>query len=396
MNLTKGLALVCFIIGTVTLLYFLNKAAIDGYAISTSYKTDYVVSGQFGDFIGGVVGTFFTLMGTLLIYLTFQGQTKENKRAAFESVFFELIKLHRENVTELQYRKHKNNDEILYENRQVFRVIFQEFIECYREVRKFSNSNDVNDVNDVNDYVTPKYQRRLKEIIGAINPKISLIEMARIDIAYSIIFYGLGEDGESVIRKNIQAKYNPKYYFKLLYYIKLKPRKSNSKRFDLWIKIRCLDIRDLHALIDELYAFRKHPENIQNPSSLASELKMHMNYEKYYGGHQFRLGHYFRHLYQSYKYLHNHKDVQDVDKYSFGKMYRAQLSTYEQALLLVNSISSIGMKWEFTPEVTENKLRPRLITEYNLIKNLPGNHLSGIFYKTYYKNVAYESDEQTF
>jgi len=390
MNLTKWLALICFVAGTITLLFFLNKAAVDGYVISTSVKTDYIVTGQFGDFIGGVVGTFFALTGTLLIYLTFQEQTKENKRSAFEASFFEMIKLHRENVSEVQYRKFKNGNESLYENRQVFRVIFQEFIECYREVRKYSNSKDVND------YVTTKYQARLKEITKGINPRISLIELARIDIAYSIVFYGLGEDGESVIRKNIQTKYNPEYYFKLLYFIKLKPKKSNALRFELWSKVRELDLKDLHALIDELYKFRKHPEKIQAPSTLASELKMHLPYEKYYGGHQFRLGHYFRHLYQSYKYLHNHKDVKDDDKYSYGKIYRAQLSTYEQALLLVNSISSLGMKWEYTPEMNKSQKDSGLITKYNLIKNLPGDHLSGIRYKTYYKDVAYESDEQIF
>jgi hypothetical protein len=390
MNLTKWLALICFVAGTATLLLFLNKAAVDGYVISTSVKTDYIVTGQFGDFVGGVVGTFFALTGTLLIYLTFQEQTKENKRSAFESSFFELIKLHRENVSELQYRKHNNGDESLYENRQVFRVIFQEFIECYREVRKYSNSKDVND------YVTSKYQAKLKEIIKKVNPNISLIEMARIDIAYSIVFYGLGEDGETVIRKNIQTRYNPEYYFKLLYFIKLKPKKSNEHRFNVWSKVRELDLKELCSLIDELYKFRKQPENIKNPSPLAAELNMHLAYEKYYGGHQFRLGHYFRHLFQSYKYLHSHKDVKDDDRYSYGKMFRAQLSTYEQALLLINSISSLGMKWEYTAETPKNHKALGLITEYNLIKNLPGDHLSGIRYKTYYKDVVYESDEQTF
>lgn len=371
-------------------MFFLYKAGIDGYSVSTLRKTNYAVTGQFGDFVGGVVGTFFALTGTLLIYLTFQEQANENKRSAFEASFFEMIKLHRGNVSELQYRKEKNGEDSLYENRQVFRVMFKEFIECYREVRKYSRSKDVND------YVTTKYQAKLKEIVNSVNPNISLIEMARIDIAYSIFFYGIGEDGESVIRKNVQTRYNPEYYFKLLYFIKLKPKRSNRDRYKTWIKVRELDLKGLHSLIDELYKYRKHPYRIESPSLLAAELKMHLPYEKYYGGHQFRLGHYFRHMYQSYKYLHNHKDVKDCDRYSYGKMYRAQLSTYEQALLFINSISSLGMKWEYTPEKAEGNAPAKLITEYNIIKNLPGGHLSGIHYKTYYRNVAYESDEQIF
>lgn len=123
---------------------------------------------------------------------------------------------------------------------------------------------------------------------------------------------------------------------------------------------------------------------------------MHLPYEKYYGGHQFRLGHYFRHLFQSYKYLDNTPWLDIERRYVYGKMLRAQLSTYEQALLLVNSLSSIGMKWELSPEMSnDNKNQQRLITKYNLIKNLPGEQLFGIRYKDYYPNVNYETDEHS-
>ena len=77
-------------------------------------------------------------------------------------------------------------------------------------------------------------------------------------------------------------------------------------------------------------------------------------------------------------------------------MLRAQLSTYEQALLFMNSISSIGMKWEYLPEPTDNQKNcSKLITKYNLIKNLSGNHIFGIHYKNYYPDGSYETDEYT-
>jgi hypothetical protein len=376
------------ILGIVILAYLILKSSIDGFGISMKNNTNYEVTGQFGDFVGGVIGTFFALAGTLLIYLSFREQTNENKRNAFESSFFEMMRVYRDNINELRYRKFKEEEHLIYENRQVIREIFEEFIECYREVRKFSNSKNVDD------YLTPKYADKLNKIKNKINPKINIIELARIDIAYSIVFYGIGIEGESIIRKNIQKKYNRLYYYKLLYFIKLKPKKSNQGRYFLWQELRDMNLKDLHKLIDELYANRKNPENTEGLSEQAKNFKMHKKYEKYYGGHQFRLGHYFRHLYQSYKYLNNHKDISQKEKYAYGKMYRAQLSTYEQALLFINSISTIGMKWEFMPEKPENpKSSPNLITTYNLIKNLPGEHLYGIRYKTYYKNVDYETDE---
>lgn len=380
----ERIAWTLIIFGLIIIIVFLLKSYSDGYKITKESITDYEVTGQFGDFIGGVVGTFFALAGTLLIFLTFREQTNENKRIAFESSFFEMIRNHRENINELRYRKYKKNSEILYENRQVIRIIFEEFIECYREVTKFSNSKDIND------YLNPKYAKKLKKITASINPKINLIELARIDIAYSIVFFGIGTEGESVLRNNFKQKYNHHYYYKLLYFIKLKPKKSNLRRYKKWKKVRDLELIDLKKLIDEIYPNRKNPERTDNYSPMAVNLELHLYYEKYYGGHQFRLGHYFRHLFQSYKYLNNNEHLSDDEKYFYGKTYRAQLSTYEQALLLINSISSVGMKWEYTPEENGAKL----ITKYNLIKNLPGIQLFGIRYKTYYKDIEYETNEQ--
>jgi len=387
-NYIKILASTFLIIGLCMLVYFLGKSAADGYSIAFQAKTNYEVTGQFGDFVGGVIGTFFALSGTFLIYLTFQEQAKENKRTAFEATFFEMIRLYRENVSELRYKKYSSGEYESYENRQVLRIIFQEFIECYTEVKKFSNSTDPSD------YFAPKYLERVRDIIMKNNPQINAIELARIDIAYCMVFYGVGTEGEIALRKLFQKKYNPDYYFKLLYYVKLKPKRSNEERFANWEKARNLDLKQLHELIGELYRNRSTQKKTTNLSQMASDFKMHLPYEKYYGGHQFRLGHYFRHLYQSYKYLNGSAYLSEGQKYAYGKMFRAQLSTYEQALLLVNSISSIGMKWEFIPEQSgSDGSHSKLITKFNLIKNLPGQHLFGIRYKTYYPSVKYESDE---
>ncbi|OIQ19345.1 MAG: hypothetical protein BM557_06475 [Flavobacterium sp. MedPE-SWcel] len=368
-------------IGVLILLVFLKKTSLDGYSIFS--RTDYSVTGQFGDFVGGVVGTFFALSGTLLIFLSFIQQSNENKRISFESSFFEMIRLHRENISELRYNKYKSGKTEEYHNRQVISLIFKEFIECYRDVKKFSNSRNIDD------YILPKYKRHLEKIINKINPEIDLIEMVIIDISWSITFYGLSVDGESVIRKAFLKKYNQHYYSRLLFYIKLKPKKTNVRRHNNWILLRGLPLNELHPLIEELYNNRKNPRDTIGLSGRAISLKVYLTYEKYYGGHQFRLGHYFRHLFQSFTFVNTNRDLNPEQKYFYAKLLRAQLSTYEQSLLFVNSISTLGMKWELNPEK-----KASLITAYNLIKNLPGEHIYGIKYKKYYPNVDYEFDEQ--
>jgi hypothetical protein len=76
-------------------------------------------------------------------------------------------------------------------------------------------------------------------------------------------------------------------------------------------------------------------------------------------GHQSRLGHYYRHLYQMIRYVD--QQSLDINKYEYVKTVRAQLSTHEQAMLRVNTRTPLGRVW------WENDL----ITAYGLVKNIP-------------------------
>ena len=64
-----------------------------------SYST--TVWGTFGDFVGGVIGTIFNLVGVVLIYLTFRTQTKNSNLQQFESTFFSLLANQRDIVKNL-------------------------------------------------------------------------------------------------------------------------------------------------------------------------------------------------------------------------------------------------------------------------------------------------------
>jgi hypothetical protein len=88
-------------------------------------------------------------------------------------------------------------------------------------------------------------------------------------------------------------------------------------------------------------------------------------------GHQSRLGHYFRHLYQMVTYIHLQKmkdlmpwltpEEEQEKKYQYIKTIRAQLSTHEQALFLLNSLTPIGKVW----------WDEKIIVRYGLVKNIP-------------------------
>jgi hypothetical protein len=386
-----GLAWILIGVGTAICILFAYSTNADGFTFRGDTKIDFPITGQFGDFVGGVVGTVFALAGTLLIYLSFKEQTTQNIKEGFENTFFELVNIHRDNVNQLTYTKYDNGELRTAETRKVFRLIFSEFLECYREVKKFSNSKNSDD------YILPKYKVKLQDILATNNLKVNIIEFALIDIAYSIVFFGVGEEGEIILRDKFKRRYNHQFFYHLLRYIKLKPKRENKTRWDKWKTLLSYDYKNFKKVNQEFYNYRPH-HSIDHLSDEVKNLIFKDDYNKYYGGHQHRLGHYFRHLFQSFKFVNYDKHLTEKEKYFYAKTLRAQLSTYEQAILFINSISTFGMKWEYLPEKQllndkGDSKNCKLITKYNLIKNLPGYHMFGIRYKSFYADVKYEADE---
>lgn len=387
---------VIILCGLITSAYFFYSIS-SAYTFNASEELEMDVTGQVGDFVGGIVGTLFALSGTFLIYLSFSEQNNQNKREAFEAAFFEMLRLHRNNVAEMRMSVQSTANIEIVENRKVFRMIYSEFVECYQEVKKFFRKTE--------DYIIPKYASQLEDIAKRINSSIDVKEMAIIDTAYSIVFFGLGNEGEQVLIHRFRNRYDGMHFRNLLTYMKLKPKRNDETRYKNFKYFRNLPVNEQRSKIREIYDFKRKAVN-NNPSLTNHELTFlaRNDYEKYYGGHQHRLGHYFRHLFQSYKYLHYHSNLNSQEKYFYGKTLRAQLSTYEQALLFINSISTLGMKWEFLAEYNTSKnmsveqidkmrTKNHLITRYNLIKNLPGESSFGFKYRTYYPKIKFESIE---
>ena len=80
-------------------------------------------------------------------------------------------------------------------------------------------------------------------------------------------------------------------------------------------------------------------------------------------GHGTKIGHYYRHLFQTVKYVatQEHALFTPTLKYSYVKTLRAQLSNFEQVLFYYNSVSILGKAW----------IKNKYIRDYKLIINLP-------------------------
>lgn len=107
-------------------------------------------------------------------------------------------------------------------------------------------------------------------------------------------------------------------------------------------------------------------------------------------GHNDQLGHYFRHIYQMVKFIALAADdvVDEEAKNEYVRIFRAELSDYEQVLLFYNAVSDKGDSWNNSVgEKDDNECsKLGLISRFRLIKNIPGNILyRGMDPWTYYK-----------
>jgi hypothetical protein len=273
---------------------FMAKAFRETDSVTTA------AAGQFGDFVGGYIGTAFLLVSVLLLYITLKSQRATASLQGFEARFFELVKMQRENAAEMHLQK--------THGRRVFLKLFNELCAIASIVRRCATST------------------------GATHsPRLVL------RISYYCLFFGIGPTSTPMLK---------------------------------------------HALADVDPSFLDSVERELSREKLRGEVARQyaLGYQPF-EGHQSRLGHYYRHLYQVVRYV----DQQSIpiNKYEYVKTLRAQLTTHEQALLLVNSLCPIGQNW----------WSQGLLQNYRMVKNLPRHFMNplldveaaGLFPKGYFE-----------
>lgn len=87
-----------------------------------------------------------------------------------------------------------------------------------------------------------------------------------------------------------------------------------------------------------------------------------MKFEDVYNEHQQDLGHYFRFLYNIFRYL-DEADVDEDKKVLYSKIIRAQISNFELMLLFYSSFFPLGVGFV------------KYIVKYSLLDNMPYNEL---------------------
>jgi len=401
-----ALAWIFVFTGCCILIYFIHEVSLSHSFHQNGKILNLTNFGAFGDFIAGVVGTIFTLAGFFLLYLTLKDQRDNFHRERLESTFFEMIKLHRENVNEMQYSYYEpgviydtNGPKVTAEKRKVFKIIFCQFKEAWLESSFIFKEAKIEDIYDSG------YLRNIKLNKVLQVRKVDLKQFAQIDIIYLIIYFGLSKEDKQNILNITENRYKKAFINKVLNFVSLKP-KEESVFWKIWNTINASDYR--LKLFNEILSKRAGEEYdpvIDGAWREAGKLIFPFEafypdiYAKYYGGHQFRLGHYYRHIYQTVTFIDDEKYLSPKEKYNYIKILRGQLSNYEQIAFFINSLSELGRTWELMNKNNPSEAiqkEKHLISNYNLIKNIPVQLVADeINILNYYPDVKYEMISNT-
>ncbi|MBF9255635.1 hypothetical protein I2I11_20225 [Pontibacter sp. 172403-2] len=260
-------------------------------------------AGQIGDTIGGITGPIINFVAGVLVYLSFKAQIKANKEQATQfkretddNTFFNMIALH---------------------NKKVDSVTFQ--IASGKKVESFSAFKNY----------TTEYNKLLKE-------EFSMI--ARREISHN--WADLSYQAYDIIWQPYALLYHKPVHFtgSQSQVDELKALYGSSD--DTWELTKGLLGNPIDTPPEVNSSLQKVGYLLFEKMSSTQRLKAIQEvHSKFYHDHGHHLGHYFRNIHYTLEIIDGSEQPQ-----KYAKIFRAQLSRYELALMYYNALSSMSSK----------------------------------------------------
>jgi hypothetical protein len=328
--------------------------------IELSKIEDYSNLGSSGDYIGGLLNPLIAVFAVFAAGFAFYAQYDANKLVQeqftlqqFESQFYEMLHLHRENLNEMiiegysfeyidddksKEGVHNSKKEKNTSGKKVFVTMLKEFEAVYFICQKIFFSH---------------YKSQPE--------KISLLES---NVGSQLIFanaYNCFFNGTSLYEKKIKKH--------------LKDDSTELLSEDLIDKLikELKRKREGHTKGIKKITGYGLIKNLKTNKKIKNELMLSFNF-KPFTGHQAILAHYYRHLYQTVKFVvkQNESIVSYESKRDYLRILRSMLSNHEQILLYYNWIAGFGEGWE--EKKIENRKTKKgnfFLTDYRMIHNIP-------------------------
>ena len=306
------------IIGGVGCIVFLSITFNKAY-FNTSWEIDTKLAADFGSFVGGFVGTIFSLIGTLVVAYTFvmqfrrtnemfEKQDKQNRKSEATNNFFKMIDFQNTLIEQMELPTIKDGNE---KGRKVFAT----------------SKEQINKILDLH-----SRHKGVENVISYNKWKSNLNDSDLFDYIYVFFYHGFPDTSP---RQSSHKDCNHIAFSTLedLGY-------DNLQIYKCW-----------EAMNDQLNDFRYRTDD-----DLVREWLINRVNQPY-------LSSYFQNLYGAINLVDSNTDFEDSEKENLINILRAQLSTPELYILDIHRRSKIS---EFAGEDWST-----YINDYDLLKNLP-------------------------
>jgi len=273
----NNIVIISFFLLFVSSLFLAGASMVTEYFIDNvnQISTDYTKVGAFGDLVGGILNPAVAFIGIIAASLAFYAQYRANVQVQkqfqiqqFESQFYEMLRLHKENVNEMRIAGYdvsvqESIQEVNGENGESTKNITT----TESQTVKYTESRKV--------FVTMHTELiAIYEFLEFYNEqyKTSIEKEELLTYAYKLFFFGVKSDIPS---SEIIGDRTMTVFKNHLNNVRNRHRNSNGKN----------------------NVFERANEDVW-----MTNVELYIKYSPF-SGHESRLGHYYRHLYSTVKFV---------------------------------------------------------------------------------------------
>src|SRR5574344_705604 len=306
---------------------------------------DVCIIGQTGDSFG-IMNLFIAIADVLLIFAAFWVHYNSNRKMLNDSAmqqlerqFYEMLKIHRDNVNRLEWKILRDETEY----------------DFYKFQDKEQKSEDICKNNF-------KYCIKKLDHISSIGQDVLRLYLNEFLLAYECV-------------NNIPKEDKP---FNLAYQIFFEG--LDKVEIDKEAEIKLREVKE-----------SVNKGNFDNSKLTKSIITRGKNQGRcnIFEGHRAVLNPYYRHLFYSARSIVESKVFDEPEKMNYLKILRSQMTSEEQTLLLVNWHAGYGTEWEYK---AKDKRENHFLTKYKMIHNIEKKDFETVLSVEELKNLLKTED----
>jgi len=344
---SKGIAWL-LLFSAIFVLLCLFAVRVPSFCVENFKDTFSENTGYIGDTIGGTVTPYLTIITALLAFIalgfqfiSMRQQNLDLKIERMDNRFYNMLDVYQTNTTRLMAGNKKGKDaaeELAGELMCIYTILYSLYETEYKQLITSST-------------LDPILLGKINLFLQSLNQDVTKKKEFITNVAYGLFYYG----------------WNYTY-----------PYSTSTDEIFRFTEILKERLKQVEYIEDKNQAFSTWLKK-EEP---VCELEHYSSPYPICNGHNDELGCYYRQMYQIVKLVVNaDKSIYDEkSKSDHMRILRSQMSDCEQMLLLYNTVSDFGKRWNNRKNTINSPEDMGYIARFRMIKNIPANvYWRGVF-----------------